>query len=96
MTAVPNVKVIQYIRGNIIKSAISSHRGMQTHQTCGASNFKQDSMPYLTYEMKNGDKNVSNSIRNKVSKCRIPDTVNWTVSEFVEHVSNWQVLAPNE
>ena len=41
ITVVPTVKVIIYMRTNIVKIAVSGHRGKAMKQACGNSNIKQ-------------------------------------------------------
>ena len=40
MSAVPGVKIIQFVRTNVVKMAVSGYRGRQTHDACGESNIK--------------------------------------------------------
>jgi hypothetical protein len=40
--AVPKIKIIRFMRTNVIKTGVSNHRGKQTHDLCGVSNLKND------------------------------------------------------
>ena len=79
-TAVPNLKIVRFIRSNTIKTAGSSYRGKLTHQICGVSNIKKTS--------KKKKENMIISVRG--NDCVIPDKVPWNVTEFVKEVNYWQ------
>jgi len=71
------MKIIQFMRTNVVKMAVSGYRGRQTHDACGESNLK------TTVAQKVG----------LGQNCALPATVNWTVSEFAAEVGTWQQRA---
>ena len=84
-TAVPNLKIIRFIRSNTIKTAVSSYRGKLTHQLCGVSNIKKT-------ERKKKENLIISLRRND---CVIPDKVPWNVTVFVKEVNYWQARTHN-
>ena len=106
MAAVPNVKIVKFIRLNTIKAAISSYRGRVTHKACGTSNkkssysgMKDDNNSLIRVPEKwigkgtetNGQRRERYENGRKLKECNIPESVKWTVKEFVAEVSIWQV-----
>ena len=82
-TAVPNLKIVRFIRSNTIKTAVSSYRGKLTHQLCGLSNIKKKKKENMSISLRGND-------------CVIPDKVPWNVTEFVNEVNYWQVRINND
>ena len=102
----PNVKIVKFIRLNTVKAAISSYRGRLAHKVCGISNSKSSFDGGLKGTHTNNDfdgvseKGTRNGTEKDGQKrerdgirgvCNIPNTVNWTVNEFVAEITIWQV-----
>ena len=102
----PDVKIVKFVRLNTIKAAISSYRGRLAHKLCGISNSKSFSSGELKGAHTNNDfdgvseKGTRNGTETDGQKrerdrirgvCNIPNTVNWTVNEFVAEINIWQV-----
>jgi hypothetical protein len=67
--AVPNIKIIRFMRTNVIKTGVSSHRGKQMHDLCGVSNLRNDgkkdqNVDYF-YDTRNDSKNDLSNTKHK-------------------------------
>ena len=78
IAAVPTLKIIKFIRTNVIKMAISGYRGQQTQAVCGGSNVR-DTLHIM--DLPKGS-TLPIGFHSKKDNCVLPTTVNWTMQEF--------------
>lgn len=75
IAAVPNTKIIRFMRTNVIKTAVSGYRGQQMHRLCGVSNLRNDIDKGQNIdefnELKNKNIHLDNSLSNINMKSNI-------------------------
>jgi hypothetical protein len=72
ITAVPNIKIIKFMRTNMIKTAVSSYRGKQMHSLCGVSNIKNVDDKDQNIDNHNDKRgNLNNDLSNNKSKTNV-------------------------